>query len=135
MKKKIVLHACIHFKSIPIKCIKIINTAGYNSTATVTDMLTIFSSGYPSLSHQGTGSSLLASYSTIISSFITLIIDFFKKVSIRELFIICTRFHLCTKILEYRIKISAHGVIKGYKMKYKVKCECLIIHRGSEDGN
>ena len=44
---------------------------------------------------------------------------------------ICTRFHLRAKILEYRIEISAHGVIKGYKIKYKGKCEYLIIHRGS----
>ena len=35
----------------------------------------------------------------------------------------CTEFHLRAKTLEYRIKISAHGVIKGYRMIYKVKCE------------
>ena len=44
----------------------------------------------------------------------------------------CTSFHLRAKILEYRIEIGAYGVIKGYKMRYKVKCKCLIIHRKSE---
>ena len=42
---------------------------------------------------------------------------------------ICTKYHLCTKTLEYSIKIIAHGVIKGYRMEYKIKCECLIIKR------
>ena len=45
---------------------------------------------------------------------------------------ICTKLYLCAETLKYRIKISAHGVIKGNRMMYKVKCECLIIHRGSE---
>ena len=36
---------------------------------------------------------------------------------------ICTRFHLHAKVLEYSIEISAHGVLKGYRMKYKAKCE------------
>ena len=42
---------------------------------------------------------------------------------------ICTKFHLHAKILEYRIKIIAHGVMKGYRMEHKVKCQCLIIQR------
>ena len=45
---------------------------------------------------------------------------------------ICTKFHLRAKILEYRMEIYSHGVIKSYRMMYKVKCECLIVHRGSE---
>ena len=49
------------------------------------------------------------------------------------MFMICTEFHLGTKTLEYRIEISAHDVIKGYRMMYKVKCGCLNIHRGSEN--
>ena len=44
----------------------------------------------------------------------------------------CTGFHLHAKLFEYRIEINGHGLIKGYRMMYKVNCECLIIHRGLE---
>ena len=63
------------------------------------------------LSHQATHyiqeSSLLASYSTIVSSFITLVsID-------RGLFMMSSEVILRAKILEYGIEINAHGVSKA----------------------
>ena len=47
---------------------------------------------------------------------------FLLKDEYRGLLMICTEFPLCAKALEYRIKISVHCVIKGYKMMYNVKC-------------
>ena len=81
------------------------------------------------------GSSLLASYPTTISLFIPLTIyrfqNSFKKLVCRAVYDLHL-IYLHTKTLEYRIQISAHGVIKGYRVMHKVKCKCLIIHRGSK---